>query len=182
MQKISFSYSDERNEFDHTFIVYKKDTFSDIESIREFNKNLLKNYDEKLVNKGHFLLILYVIMCIETIYYGNDHDDERQIARELEERVSGLILRRTSSQLLREEEDEAEEEESEEEENEEEQIINAEQIFKSEECAICLNNSLSVLFCNCGHIPICVECEEVKSSTVCPVCKTENSIKRTIEY
>ena len=43
-------------------------------------------------------------------------------------------------------------------------------------------NSSNILYCNCGHIPICVECEEVKSLGYCPICKTENTIKRTIEY
>ena len=60
VKQISFSYSDERNIFDHTFNVCKRGHFSDIESIREFNKNLSKNYDNELVNKGYFLLILYV--------------------------------------------------------------------------------------------------------------------------
>ena len=50
-------------------------------------------------------------------------------------------------------------------------------------CNICLTNPPNVLFCNCGHIPICVECDVVKGfyvCSVCPICKTENSIKRTI--
>ena len=34
--------------------------------------------------------------------------------------------------------------------------------FKSSECIICLTNPPNVLFCNCGHIPKCVECDEVK--------------------
>ena len=68
------------------------------------------------------------------------------------------------------------------EEESEEPIINIGKIFKSDECIICLTNSPNVLFCNCGDIPICVECEEVKSLVICPFCKTENTIKRTIEY
>ena len=81
----------------------------DIESIREFNKNLLKNYDEELVNKNHFFTgpIHKLTMSIETIYYSNDHDDYIQIARELEEiaeRVSGLFLTGTLLPPLREEE------------------------------------------------------------------------------
>ena len=62
------------------------------------------------------------------------------------------------------------------------QIINTNQIFKTDECVICLTNSRSVLFCNCGHIPICEECDKVKSLTNCPICKTETTIKRLIEY
>ena len=36
--------------------------------------------------------------------------------------------------------------------------------------------------CNMFNQPTqcCEECEEVKSLVVCPVCKTENTIKRTI--
>ena len=67
------------------------------------------------------------------------------------------------------------------EENEEKQI-NATKSSKSDEFVIYLTNIPKVLFCNCGHISICVECDEVKSLVVCPVCKTENTIKRTKEY
>ena len=38
------------------------------------------------------------------------------------------------------------------------------------------NKPPNVLFCNCGHIPICVECDEVKGLEVCPVCKNESYI------
>ena len=62
---------------------------------------------------------------------------------------------------------------------EEEQIKNAELTFKSDECVICLTNPPNVLFCNCGHIAICVECDKTKSLKTCPVCKTENTIKTT---
>ena len=71
-------------------------------------------------------------------------------------------------------------EENEEENEKEEQIINAELTFKSDECVICLTNPPNVLFCNCGHIAICIECDEIKSLNICPICKTENKIKRTI--
>ena len=53
-----------------------------------------------------------------------------------------------------------------------EKIINTGKFFKSDEFVTCLTS--------CGHIPICVECEEVKSLVVCPVCKSENTIKRNI--
>ena len=66
--------------------------------------------------------------------------------------------------------------------DEEEKVINTTQSFKSDECVICLTNPPSVLFCNCGHLCLCIECEEVKSLKVCPVCKTESTIKRNIKY
>ena len=58
--------------------------------------------------------------------------------------------------------------------------INADQTFKSDKCVICLTNLPNVLFCNCRHIAICVECDKMKSLETCPVCKTENMIKQTI--
>ena len=80
----------------------------------------------------------------------------------------------------RKEESEEESKEESEEESKEEPIINTEKTFKSDECVICLTFPPSVLFCNCGHIAICAECDKVKSLKNCPVCKTENTIKRTI--
>ena len=68
------------------------------------------------------------------------------------------------------------------EEESEEQIINTDQTFKSDECVICLTNLPNVLFCNCGHLCLCEECDKVKSLENCPVCKIKNTIKRTIKY
>ena len=74
-------------------------------------------------------------------------------------------------------------------------IINAGQTFKSDECVICLTKEPNILFCNCGHQCLCEECDEKHSVSVinsscifcdnvvrsaCPVCKTENTIKRTV--
>ena len=67
------------------------------------------------------------------------------------------------------------------EEEEEPKIINAEQIFKSDECTICLSNPPNVLFCNCGHLCICKECDKTKRLKNCPICKTENTIKRIVD-
>ena len=82
---------------------------------------------------------------------------------------------RAWTEVLREREEESEEES-------EEPVINVDKSFKSDECVICLTNPPNVLFCYCGHLCLCVECEETKSLVNCPVCKTENTIKRTIEY
>ena len=65
-------------------------------------------------------------------------------------------------------------------ENEEPRIINASQSFKSNECVICLTNPPNVLFCNCGHLCLCLECERKKISNKCPICKTENTIIRSL--
>ena len=74
--------------------------------------------------------------------------------------------------------EELEAREAQEEEREEENIINSSQCFKSDECVICLTNPPNVLFCNCGHICFCLECEKLKNSNRCPICKIENKIIR----
>ena len=60
-------------------------------------------------------------------------------------------------------------------------IINSSLSFKSNECVICLTNPPNVLFCNCGHLCLCSECERKKISNKCPICKTENEIIRKLE-
>ena len=69
---------------------------------------------------------------------------------------------------------------SDEEIEEEEPKITTEQTFKEDECVICLTNPPNVLFCNCGHIAICTECDKTKSLENCPVFKTKTTIKRNI--
>ena len=62
------------------------------------------------------------------------------------------------------------------------QIINTEKIFKEDECVICLTNPPNILFCNCGHVALCVECSKTgESLEKCPICKTENTNLRIIE-
>ena len=60
-------------------------------------------------------------------------------------------------------------------------IINLPKFFKSSDCIVCLTGKPTVVFCNCGHIPICSECSKIKKFTECPVCKTLNDIVRIIE-
>ena len=61
-------------------------------------------------------------------------------------------------------------------------IINAEKIFKEDECVICLTNPPNILFCNCGHLCVCEACDKTgETLEKCPVCKTENTILRIIE-
>ena len=60
-------------------------------------------------------------------------------------------------------------------------IINLPKCYKSASCIVCLTGKPRVLFCNCGHIPICTECSKIKKFTECPVCKTLNEIVRIIE-
>ena len=59
--------------------------------------------------------------------------------------------------------------------------VNTDKTCKSDECVICLSIPPHVLFCVCGHIPICEECDELNNNLgICPICKTKNTIKRTI--
>ena len=61
-------------------------------------------------------------------------------------------------------------------------IIKAEKIFKENECVICLTNPPNILFCNCGHLCVCEECNKTEESLEkCPICKTENTNLRIIE-
>ena len=59
-------------------------------------------------------------------------------------------------------------------------IINASQSFISNECVICLTNPPNVMFCNCGHLCLCSECERKKISNKYPMCKIGNTIIRIL--
>ena len=68
-------------------------------------------------------------------------------------------------------------------ENENENIrdINENKTFKPDTCIICVNNVPNVIYCNCGHIPICAECNKIiKDKTVCPFCTHKNKTKRVL--
>ena len=60
-------------------------------------------------------------------------------------------------------------------------VIKIDKIFKTEECVICLSTKPNVVYCNCGHICTCNECNKIKKINVCPVCRTENTTLRIIE-
>ena len=61
------------------------------------------------------------------------------------------------------------------------EVIKIDKIFKTGECVICLSTKPNVLFCGCGHLCICNECNKTKKLNVCPACRTENTILRIIE-
>ena len=61
-------------------------------------------------------------------------------------------------------------------------IIKAEKIFKEDVCAICLTNPAYILFCNCGHLCVCEECNKIgEGLEKCPICNTENTNLKIIE-
>ena len=52
--------------------------------------------------------------------------------------------------------------------------VNERETFKNEQCVVCLQKPLNVLFCNCGHLSVCSDCFPGLRENKCVVCKTEN--------
>ena len=74
-----------------------------------------------------------------------------------------------------EEESEAEgesevEDESEEEETEDDLVV-VSKPFKTDQCVVCLSKEPSVLFLECLHYCVCLECEEANPFRKCPSCR-----------
>ena len=65
-------------------------------------------------------------------------------------------------------------------EEDEIESINDIKTFRNDECVICLTEPPNVLFCECGHICTCTRCYKKQVLEKCPICKTENKIKRII--
>ena len=62
------------------------------------------------------------------------------------------------------------------------EVIKIDKIFKMEECVIYLSNKPNVLFCSCGHLCICNECnKKIEKINVCPTCRAKNTMVRIIE-
>ena len=59
-------------------------------------------------------------------------------------------------------------------------ILNDIKTFKVDECLICNEKPTNILFCECGHICICDECNKTYNSSVCLICKTHSEIIRKI--
>ena len=119
------------------------------------------NYNYEHDNKDIFIKNLEIILTTYYDFYHEDYDFYFWALAELEQNNELLLSHEFTK--------------------EETKIINPSKIFKSEECIICLENQPIILFCNCGHIPICTECYKLKTLSTCPICKTENEIIRTLE-
>ena len=50
-----------------------------------------------------------------------------------------------------------------------------EESFKTDTCVICLDKEPNILFTDCNHICMCLECEKIKPSVKCPYCRNEIS-------
>ena len=57
-------------------------------------------------------------------------------------------------------------------EDEDEETPKVTKSFKPDKCVICLSNEPNILFSNCKHICICLECEEVNPLNSCPYCRS----------
>ena len=106
-----------------------------------------------------------------------------QLQREAEEALIQR-LQRQEQRIQEEHEQLIQQDEASEQRLQEEQrqriIINTSECFKSEECVICYTNPPNVLFCNCGHICFCSECEKLRNTNICPICKIVNENIRVL--
>ena len=124
--------------------------------------NTAINYNYKYIDNELYVKDLEVILMTHYDFYDVDYDLYFNVLAELEQN-NELIVSHTEPIP------------------EKPKVINLFKIFKSDECIICLTNEPNILFCNCGHIPICTECYKLKSLSTCPICKTENEIIRMLE-
>ena len=123
--------------------------------------NSIINYKCEYDNNELYIKNLKIILRTHYDFYHVDYDFYFWVLAELEQNNELLLSHKPI--------------------NEETKIINPSKIFKSKECIICLTKQPIILFCNCGHIPICTECYKLKSLSACPVCKTQNEIIRMLE-
>ena len=107
--------------------------------------NTIINYNYECDNSELYIKNLEVILKTHYDFYDADYDFYFEVLAELEQNNELLV---SHTELI----------------NEEVKIINLSKIFKSKECIICLTNQPIILFCNCGHIPICIECYKLKKS------------------
>ena len=49
--------------------------------------------------------------------------------------------------------------------------------FKTDQCVVCLSKKPEVLFLKCGHLFVCLECEEANPFRKCPFCRTQIETK-----
>ena len=57
-------------------------------------------------------------------------------------------------------------------------MLNGIESFKTDECIICTETPPNIVYCICGHICICEECNKKHKSSVCLICKTHNVIRK----
>ena len=107
----------------------------------------------------------------------NEQNDESVQSEQNEQSIRSVQNVQSDQSHQNDESDQSDESEESEEKN---RNINTNHIFKTDECVICLTNPPSVLFCNCGHVCVCDECDTLGYLEVCPKCRVISTIKRTI--
>ena len=156
-------FNDCSDTFHHVkFFNYDYEYVSDEENIIELNKKKLMRYEEEIYNKNCFYKFttpFSLLIEIKTFTKGNEEDETEELSNSLPIEMHppnhnftgpGILLARRLGVIPDNEE-----------ENEEEQIINTDKSFKSDECVICLTKPPNVLFCNCGHLCLCEECQYI---------------------
>ena len=156
----------------------------DLETLVDFS--FLKYYNEKELSKsyvGNSAIINYLEIVLYTYYVFYNYDEYVSSVGELEERGEIVVTYPPSDSELANWQQRINERiaNSQQSDSDDKNIINLSQTFKTDECVICLTNPPHVLYCNCGHLCICKECDKIKTLSSCPVCKTENKILRLIE-
>ena len=123
-------------------------------------KDILNDSIKNIICLNMSIKMKYININREEYIYLGGTDEEEEQRRERRQEVQEIRAQQRAQQR--------------------ENIINSSQCFKSGECVICLTNLPNVLFCNCGHICFCSECEKLKNSNLCPICKIENKIIRVL--
>ena len=169
----------QRNGFSETIKIYLLDPFSDDHILI---RNLLLNQEN--LHHDNFLIFFdillnsleenvcyeiplkpFKIMMVFKMYLESNQSVDEEINAESNDHVNDEINYESDESV-----------------NEEINLpkILTEPSFKCVECVICLTNLSNVLFCDCGHICICFECDILKCLDTCPMCRVKSTIKRKI--
>ena len=124
--------------------------------------NTIINYNYEYIDRELYIKDLKVNLKTHYDFYDTDYDLYFSVLAELENNNELTVSHEVPT-------------------TEEIKIINLFKIFKSVECVVCMNDKPNILFCNCGHLCECGECYKISTSSICPVCKTDNEIIRTLE-
>ena len=124
--------------------------------------NTIIKYDYEDIDREIYVKDLKIILKTYYDFYDMDYDLYFSVLAELENKNELIVSHEEPTP-------------------EKPKVINLYKIFKSVECIACMDNKPIILFCNCGHRCICEECFKISTSSICPVCKTDNEIIRNIE-
>ena len=123
--------------------------------------NTIINYNYEYIDRELYIKDLKVNLKTHYDFYDADYDLYFDVLAELENNNELTVSHEVPTEEIK--------------------VINLFKIFKSVECVVCMNDKPNILFCNCGHLCECVGCYKIKTPSICPVCKTDNEIIRTLE-